>query len=92
MKRVVWFSAGVVTGAAGSVYGYVRLRRSVRRPAAERVVDAVAGTARSGVDGARRFIDDARQQIRTAEAELRSPGPPGDGGGSRGAGDAPGHR
>lgn len=71
MKRVVWFSAGAVTGFGGAVYGYVRLRRSAGRPAAERVATVVADTARTGVDGARRFVDDARVQIRQAESEMR---------------------
>jgi hypothetical protein len=79
MKRVVWFSAGAVTGFGGAVYGYVRLRRSAGRPAAERVATVVADTARTGVDGARRFVDDARVQIRQAESEMRQladPEPP----------------
>jgi hypothetical protein len=71
MKRVFWFSTGAVTGAAGVVYGYVRVRRSAGRPAAERVVNAVADTARTGVDGARRFVDDARHQIQRVEDEMR---------------------
>jgi len=72
MKRVFWFSAGAVSGAAGAAYGYVRVRRSASRPAAERVVNVVADTARTGVDGARRFVDDARHQIQRAESEMRS--------------------
>ena len=71
MKRVFWFSAGAVSGFGGAVYGYVRLRRSAGRPAAERVANAVADTARTGVDGARRFVDDARVQIRQVESEMR---------------------
>lgn len=71
MKRVFWFSAGAVTGFGGAVYGYVRVRRSAGRPAAERVAGVVADTARTGVDGARRFVDDARVQIRRAESEMR---------------------
>jgi hypothetical protein len=71
MKRVVWFSAGAVTGFGGAVYGYVRVRRSARRPAAERVVNVIAETARTGVDGARRFVDDARDHIQHVESEMR---------------------
>jgi hypothetical protein len=71
MKRAFWFSAGAVTGFGGAVYGYVRMRRSSSRPAAERVVNVVADTARTGVDGARRFVDDARVQIQRVESEMR---------------------
>jgi hypothetical protein len=70
MKRIFWFSAGAVSGFGGAVYSYVRFRRSAGRPAAERVANAVADTARTGVDGARRFVDDARAQIRQAESEM----------------------
>lgn len=73
IKRLVWFSAGALAGASGTVWTLVRLRRSAARPAAERVASVVTGTARSGADGVRRFVDDARTQVRLAEQELRPP-------------------
>ena len=74
IKRLVWFVAGALAGASGTVWALVRLRRSAARPAAERVASVVSGTARTGADGVRRFVDDARQQVRLAEQELRPPG------------------
>lgn len=73
IKRLVWFSAGALAGASGTVWSLVRLRRSAARPAAERVASVVTGTARTGADGVRRFVDDARAQVRLAEQELRPP-------------------
>ena len=72
-KRLVWFVLGVVAGSSGTVWAWLRLRRSAARPTAERVASAVAGTARTGADGVRRFVDDARTQVRRAEQELRPP-------------------
>lgn len=80
IKRLVWFTAGAAAGSAGTVWAWVRLRRSAARPAAERVASAVAGTARTGADGVRRFVEDARTQVRLAEQELR-PTERGDGAG-----------
>ena len=76
IKRLVWFSAGAVAGSCGTVWALVRLRRSASRPAAERVAAVVAGTARTGADGVRRFVEDARSQVRLAEQELRPVDPP----------------
>lgn len=70
-KRLIWFVFGALAGSSGTVWALIRLRRSAARPTAERVATAVVGTARSGADGVRRFVDDARQQVRLAEAELR---------------------
>jgi len=70
-KRFVWFMIGAVAGSSGTVWAWVRLRRSAARPPAERVAALVADTARSGADGVRRFVDDARAQVRLAERELR---------------------
>ena len=69
-KRVAWFSLGVVTGAAGTVYGYVRAREAARvRP--DEVADALVGAARSVGGGVRDLVDDARVASREAEDELR---------------------
>lgn len=79
-KRLVWFVAGALAGSTGTVWALVRLRRSAARPTAERVATVVADTARTGADGVRRFVDDARTQVRRAEQELRPPvesAPPG---------------
>ncbi len=79
-KRLVWFVAGVVAGSSGTVWAWLRLRRSAARPTVERVGSVVADTARSGAEGVRRFVDDARIQVRRAEQELRPPAestPPG---------------
>jgi hypothetical protein len=70
IKRLVWFSSGAVTGFAGAVYGYARLRRTAGRLRAERVADSVVATASSGAAGVRRFVDDTRRNIRDVEAEL----------------------
>jgi len=71
IKRLVWFVAGALAGSSATVWAWVRLRRSAARPAAERVASVVAGTARTGADGVRRFVEDARTQVRIAERELR---------------------
>lgn len=73
IKRLVWFGVGALAGASGTVWTLVRLRRSAARPAVERVASVVTGTARSGANGVRRFVDDARTQVRLAEQELRPP-------------------
>lgn len=69
-KRLVWFVAGALAGSWATVWALVRLRRSAARPTAERVASAVAGTARTGADGVRRFVEDARTQVRLVEQEL----------------------
>ncbi len=75
MKRLTWFVLGLVSGVGSSIWAYLRFRRAASRPAAERVAGALADTARSGVDGAKRFIDDARTQILRAESEIRPANP-----------------
>jgi hypothetical protein len=52
-KRVVWFTAGAVSGAGVSVYGYVRLREARGRLAPDRVADTLVGTARTVGSGVR---------------------------------------
>jgi hypothetical protein len=69
-KRLVWFTAGLLSGAVGTVYGYVRLRQSAARPIAERVGGVVSRQARAGVDGVRRLVEDTRDEIRAVESEL----------------------
>jgi hypothetical protein len=89
VKRLWWFGVGAAAGATSTLYGLARLRQSAARPAAERLAGAagtvggavgtvVGGTARLGAAGARRFIDDARDQIRQVESELgvEPDGPP----------------
>lgn len=73
IKRLVWFLLGVLAGSSATVWAWLRFRRSAARPTAERVASAVADTARTGADGVRRFVDDARVQVRRAEQELRPP-------------------
>ena len=69
-RRVVWFGLGAVTGAAGTVYGYVRAREAARvRP--DEVADALVGAARAVGGGLRELVDDSREAIREAEDELR---------------------
>ena len=70
-RRVVWFGLGVVSGAAGTVYGYVRAREAARvRP--DEVADALVGAARAVGGGVRDLVDDSRVAIREAEDELRA--------------------
>lgn len=69
-KRLVWFVAGLVSGSVGTVYGYVRFRRSAARPIAERVGGVVGERARAGAAGARRLVEETKAQILAVESEL----------------------
>lgn len=71
MKRVFWFSTGVATGFGGALYGYVRLRREAGRWQADRLAGTLADVARGGFGAARDLLDDAREAVHEAEAELR---------------------
>ena len=70
-RRLVWFSVGVATGAAGTVYGYVRAREATR-VRADDVAEAVVAAARSVGSGVVALVEDSRHAIREAEEELRA--------------------
>ena len=46
LKRVRWFTVGVVAGAGTTMYSYVRWRESRSRLAPDRVSETVVGAAR----------------------------------------------
>jgi hypothetical protein len=71
-KRVIWFTAGAASGAAASVYGYVRLREARGRLAPERVADTLVGTARTLGSGARTVGGTVGTSVREAVAEGRA--------------------
>lgn len=71
MKRAFWFSTGVATGFGGALYGYARLRREAGRWQADRLAGTLADVARGGFGAARDLLDDAREAVHEAEAELR---------------------
>lgn len=71
MKRAFWFSTGVATGFGGALYGYARLRREAGRWQADRFAGTLADVARGGFGAARDLLDDAREAVHEAEAELR---------------------
>ena len=71
-KRVIWFSAGAASGAAASVYGYVRLREARGRLAPDRVADTLVGTARTLGSGARVVGGTVGTSVREAVAEGRA--------------------
>jgi len=72
-KRVFWFATGAVSGFAGAVYAYARVREVRGRFAADRVADTVAdavvGTARSVRATVREAVAEGREAM--AEAERR---------------------
>ena len=70
-KRVVWFTAGAASGAAASVYGYVRLREARGRLAPDRVADTLVGTARTVGRGARTVGLVVGDNLRAAVADGR---------------------
>jgi hypothetical protein len=80
-KRTFWFATGAVSGFAGAVYAYARVREAQGRLAADRLADRLAdtvvGTARSVRGTVREAVDegrDARRRTLTQlEAQLRPP-------------------
>ena len=71
-KRVVWFTAGAASGAAASVYGYVRLREARGRLAPDRVADTLVGTARTLGSGAKTVGGAVGTSVRDAWSEGRA--------------------
>jgi len=69
-KRLIWFSAGAVVGAAGTVYGYVRAREAAKVEP-DQVADALVGAARRATTGVRDLVADTGNAIRDAESEIR---------------------
>lgn len=72
--RTIWFAAGVVSGAAGTVYGYARYRETRGRFAADRLADTVSetalrsarnlrGTVLQALDEGRDAMDEAEERI-----------------------------
>ncbi len=81
--RTIWFAAGVVSGAAGTVYGYARYREARGRFAADRLADTVSesairsarnlrGTVLQALDEGRVAMDEAEERI-IADLESRTP-------------------
>ncbi len=72
--RTLWFVTGVVTGAAGTIYGYGRYREARGRFAADRLADTVSeralrsartlrGTVLEALDEGRDAMDEAHARI-----------------------------
>ena len=70
-KRLTWFGLGIVTGAAGTVYGYVRAREAASVEPAK-VADAVVGAGRRLGSGLRDVVEESRVAVREVEEELRA--------------------
>ena len=71
-KRVIWFGAGAASGAAATVYGYVRLREARGRLAPDRVADTLVGTARTVGGGAITAGGAVSESVRGAWSEGRA--------------------
>ena len=80
LRRTRWFTigavTGVVTGAGGAMYGFVRLREVQGRLAPDRVAGTVVGAARSvgkvGVRAGVKAGGTVRAAVRDAVAEGRT--------------------
>lgn len=72
--RTIWFAAGVVSGAAGTVYGYARFREARGRFAADRLADTVSETALRSARNLRGTVlqafDEGRDAMGEAEARI----------------------
>jgi hypothetical protein len=65
--RVVWFALG----AGVAIWGYGRVRESLRRASPEALVHRVSASAAELGESARDFVDRARAAMAEREAELR---------------------
>lgn len=70
MKRVTWFTAGVVAGAAGVEYARYRTRQWTARHTAGAVVRSAAGRARGRGQDLVDALREGRAAMRAKEAEL----------------------
>ena len=85
LKRVRWFSMGMVAGVGATAYGFVRLRETTSRLAPDRVAETMVGTARTVGRGAwrtggqlagtvgeawRDAVAEGRDAMAEAEAEI----------------------
>lgn len=74
-KRIAWFGIGMVTGAAGTVYAYVRAREAASiEPAkvADTLVGAGRNVSRRVGTGVRDVVTESRAAVREVEDEMRS--------------------
>lgn len=70
-KRLTWFGLGVLSGALGATWGYVKARE-VSAVDADRVARSVVGAARSVGGGLRELVEESRLAVAEVEAELRA--------------------
>ena len=67
MGRVLWFALG----AGVAVYGYSKVRASLRQATPQALGQRATGSAVELADSARGFVDRARAAMAEREAELR---------------------
>ncbi len=67
MSRLVWFALG----AGAAVWGYTKVRASVRHASPHSVAQRVSGSALELGDSARDFLDRTRAAMAERESELR---------------------
>jgi len=76
IRRLVWFVAGAVGGAAGTVMAGRRVKRRVRdtvdQMAPTRVARQAGRRVRSSVEGVAEAVRDGRSAMRDKESELRA--------------------
>lgn len=76
IRRLVWFVAGAVGGAAGTVVAGRRVKRRVRdtvdQMAPTRVARQAGRRVRSSVEGVAEAVRDGRSAMRDKESELRA--------------------
>ena len=65
--RLVWFGLG----AGAAIWGYAKVRESLRRASPEALGHRVAASASELTESARDFVDRARAAMAEREAELR---------------------
>jgi hypothetical protein len=70
LKRLRWFTAGVVAGVVGAAYTYSRVRELRDRSTADQLADVVAVGARKVGGRVRDAVVEGRQAMRAAEDEL----------------------
>lgn len=70
-KRTTWFGLGLLTGALGAAWAYVRARE-LTAVDPDAVARRVVGSARSLSGGAREFVAETRTAVAEVEAELRA--------------------
>ena len=69
-KRLVWFTAGLGAGAAGSSYVRRKMREATRRPAPSRAGTDAGARARAAVSEARAALAEGTAAVRRYRAEI----------------------